>query len=96
MKSVCKSVVTEVVADCRHAHSKGIKFAQVGEVHNVSLSKEEVAHLKNIHSVHVIVVLNFAMVSFVNLADKTRKFCLVHLGKFVDFEYLQDVHRNDW
>ena len=80
MIGVCEAVVTKVVAYCRHAYSKGVKFAQMCEAANVSLSKEEVAHLKDIHGVHVIVILNVTAVTFVNLSDKSRKLCLVHLG----------------
>ena len=91
MISVCKTVVSKIMANRTHAKCEGIKFAQLRKYQHRTLGQEYVAHLKDIHGVHIIVVLNVTPVTFVDLTDETGKFGLVHLGQLVDVEHLHDV-----
>ena len=95
MIGVREAVVAEVVADGRNAQGEGVELAELAKVQNVALSKEQVTHLKDVHGVHVVVVLHVPAVAHVNLADKARQLSVVHLGQLVNVEHLQDVHSND-
>jgi len=61
-----------------YAKREGIKFTYVCKVEKLTLSQEDVAHLENVQSVHVIVILNVSPVALVDLADEARQLGLVH------------------
>jgi hypothetical protein len=56
------------------------------------LRQKDVAHLKHIDCVHIIVVLYIAPVAFVNLTNEARKLHLIQLGKMINFELFRNVN----
>ena len=79
MEGVCEPIVAEIMRDCTHTDRESVKLAQLRELHDIALRQEEVAHLKDVHGVHIVVVLDVSPVAFVHLANEARKLCLIHL-----------------
>lgn len=63
----------------------------MGKLEDLALCEEEIAHLQDVHAVHVVVVSDVASVALVDLANETRQLVLVHAGKFVNVEVLEHV-----
>lgn len=72
MEGVREAVVAEVMANCTHAHWESVKLAQLSELHYIALRQEQVAHLKDVHGMHIIVVLDVPPVALVHLTDEAR------------------------
>lgn len=66
------AIVAKIMANCCHTNRKGIQLTHLGEVEDVAFREEKVAHLEDIHGVHVVVVLDVPSVALVDLADKPR------------------------
>ena len=91
MISIRESIMTIVVTNGRDADRESVKLRHLSELQNLAFCHEEVCHLKHIHSMHVIVILNVSPVALVNLADEAREFHLIHLRELVDVEGLEDM-----
>ena len=63
--------MTVVVAKRRNADRQTIQFTQLSKLLNASLNQEDVDHLQDIQSVQVIVILDIASVSLVDLTYET-------------------------
>ena len=77
--NIGEAIVSEVVADGRHAYRKHIHLAEVGKTNYAAVLQELIAHLEDIEGVHVVMILDIPPVSFVDLADEARQLGLVHL-----------------
>jgi len=70
MVGIGEAIVTEVVADGRHADGKSVELTQRGKGQDLALHQEDIAHLEHVDCVHVVVVLHIPSVPFIDLADK--------------------------
>ena len=94
MVNVRESIVSEVVTYGRHAYRKHVHFTEVSEAYHASVLQELVAHLEDVKGMHVIVILNVAPVSFVDLSNEARQLGLVHLRQLIYAKILEDVERD--
>ena len=92
--NVRESIVSEVVTYSRHAYRKHVHFTEVSKAYHAAVLQELVAHLEDVKGVHVIVILNVAPVSFVDLPYKARQLGLVHLRQLIYAKILEDVERD--
>ena len=92
--NVRESIVSEVVTYSRHAYRKHVHFTEVSEAYHAAVLQELVAHLEDVKGVHVIVILNVAPVSFVDLPNEARQLGLVHLRQLIYAKILEDVERD--
>lgn len=67
MEGIGEPIVTEVMADGTDADRESIKFTDLGKIDDLTLSHKNVAHLENIDSVHVVVILDVPIVASVDL-----------------------------
>ena len=69
---VSEAIMAEIVTNCCHADGEGIQLAHSSELNDVALRHEQVAHLEDVHGVHVVVILDVAPVALEDLTDETR------------------------
>ena len=79
MVGIGEAIVVVVMTDGRDTDWKGIHLAQLCILLELTLSHKDIAHLKHIHRMHIVVVLHFAIVALEDFANKVSQLSLIQL-----------------
>ena len=93
---IIKAIVTVIVANGGDNHGKDVELRKGGIPDHFAFSHDMVRHLKHISSVDVIMILNFANISFVDFVQKSKEDLLIDLSDFIETEFLHEVNGYHW
>ena len=94
MIPIVKPIMLHVVAECRHKQGQGIEVVELGELGEALRLHNEVAVLRHVRAVQIVVVFHWAFVLVENLNYELHKFVAVNNG--IKIVLLKQSHGHEW